>query len=142
MWISVKGKSISKTSSEKNRVKEPNKVFTEKKAHRVICSVPCHSLPKTGCLYVLSGKEHLMNKAQGGKRGYRLQIAGRSMAVYKALIDGSGSKVLCRASNNCVNNHIIWILSNTACNTSLFGAVCTLGKCTCYSTIAELENVE
>lgn len=32
-----------------------------------------------------------MNKAQRKKRGYGLQIAGHSRAVYKALIDGTGS---------------------------------------------------
>lgn len=38
-----------------------------------------------------------MNKAQRKKRGYGLQIAGHSRAVYKALIDGTRSiQQLCK----------------------------------------------
>lgn len=106
-------------------------------------SVPSEDRTRVAGIYmILMVKECSMNKAQGKKRGYGLQIAGCSMAVYKALIDGTRSRVLCRTSNNSVNNRIKWLVSKPACNASLFAVVYILGICTCYSIITELENTE
>lgn len=155
---------MKKTQNNKTKPKQQNKTktknkpegkakqgITKVKAHKVICSVPYHSFLKTEpewqvfCV-VLTWKEHSANKVQRKKKGFVLQIGGCSMAVHKALIEGTdGSRVLCRASNKCVNKRIKWILSNRACNTSWFGAVCILGKCTKHANctkliIMELEN--
>lgn len=137
-----------KPKQKTNQREKAKQGITKVKAHKVICSVPYHSFLKTEPEWqvfyvVLTWKEHSANKVQRKKKGFVLQIGGCSTAVHKALIEGTdGSRVLCRASNKCVNKRIKWILSNRACNTSWFGAVCILGKCTKYANCTKLIIME